>query len=354
MIKVSIIVPVYNVEKYLEKCLDSIINQSLKEIEIICVNDCSLDKSLDILKKYKSVDDRVIIINNETNQRAGYSRNIGVERASGEYIGFIDSDDYIDEKYFEELYSTAKKYDSDIVNTNHVLYYDFLNKNIKKSIFHIYDETELKGKFDWDNSITIDSMGKLLILKYNLNRNVCFKLWKREFLIKNDIKFVMDFLGEDFCFVLISLIYNPKISHNDNAIYYYVQYPRETNWINTDYLKSYILIAKHSIEYSKKNNNQYLNNIFNLSMYFIYETIILIYKSNVNTSYALKMLLDFLDELDFENIDNIDKMFKSFFIKLKKYRNDKIIYSRISFYKFIVKILPPFILKYLRSRKMIL
>ncbi len=92
MPKVSIIVPVYNVEKYLSTCLDSLINQTLKDIEIICINDGSTDNSLNILNEYAQKDTRIIVINKE-NSGPGSCRNLGIEKATGEYIQFVDSDD---------------------------------------------------------------------------------------------------------------------------------------------------------------------------------------------------------------------------------------------------------------------
>lgn len=92
--KVSIIVPVYNVENYLRKCLDSLINQTLKNIEIICINDGSTDNSLSILEEYASKDERIIVINQE-NAGVSSARNRGLEIATGEYIAFVDADDSV-------------------------------------------------------------------------------------------------------------------------------------------------------------------------------------------------------------------------------------------------------------------
>ena len=102
MVDVSIIVPVYNTEEYLQKCLDSLTNQTLKNIELICVNDGSTDNSLKILQDNAIKDDRIKIINQE-NKKQGAARNAGMQVATGEYIGFVDSDDYVDLYYFERL-----------------------------------------------------------------------------------------------------------------------------------------------------------------------------------------------------------------------------------------------------------
>lgn len=114
MPKVSIIVPVYNTEKYLSVCLDCLINQTLFDLEIICVNDCSTDGSLAILQKYASHDNRIKIINFSENKGVSVARNTGIENATGEYIGFVDSDDLVDKEFFEKLYISAKDNDADI------------------------------------------------------------------------------------------------------------------------------------------------------------------------------------------------------------------------------------------------
>lgn len=108
---ISVIVPVYNVEKYLERCLDSIINQTLKDVEIICVNDGSTDNSINILKEYSS---QIIIVNKE-NGGLSDARNKGLDYASAPYIAFVDSDDWIEETAFEEAYCAIEKYKTDFV-----------------------------------------------------------------------------------------------------------------------------------------------------------------------------------------------------------------------------------------------
>lgn len=100
---VSVIIPVYNTDKYLSYCLDSLIKQTIKKIEIICVNDCSSDKSREIIKEYSLKDKRIILIDNKIKHGAGISRNIGLNIARGEYVFFMDSDDYISSNFLEEL-----------------------------------------------------------------------------------------------------------------------------------------------------------------------------------------------------------------------------------------------------------
>ena len=112
MPKISVVVPVYNVEKFLERCLNSIVNQTFKDIEIICVNDGSTDNSRKILDKYTNYSNIKII--DQINAGLSEARNTGLLNAKGEYIAFIDSDDYIDPNFFEVLYNTAFEKNSDI------------------------------------------------------------------------------------------------------------------------------------------------------------------------------------------------------------------------------------------------
>ena len=121
--KVSILIPCYNVEKYLPQCLESVIGQTLRDIEIICINDGSTDSTLDILKQYADKDTRIKIIDKE-NEGYGISMNCGIDMATGEYIGIVESDDWVDADAFETLYNAAKKYDVDMVKGDFVFFDD--------------------------------------------------------------------------------------------------------------------------------------------------------------------------------------------------------------------------------------
>lgn len=122
MIKVSVIVPVYNVEKYLPRCLDSLVNQTLQEIEIIAVDDCSPDRSIDILRDYEQrYPEKVKVIQSPENRRQGGARNLGIRAAEGEYIGFVDSDDWADLTMFEKLYTEAMNSHCDVVDCDYYL-----------------------------------------------------------------------------------------------------------------------------------------------------------------------------------------------------------------------------------------
>ena len=115
MVKLSVIIPVYNGDKYIANGLDSLLNQTFKDFEVICINDCSTDNSFKILKEYALKDNRIIIINNEKNLGAALTRNVGINRAKGEYIYFLDADDYIDEKYLECMVKKIEQEKCDVV-----------------------------------------------------------------------------------------------------------------------------------------------------------------------------------------------------------------------------------------------
>ena len=115
MIKVSVVIPVYNIEAYLPDCLDSVISQSLVEIEIICVNDASTDSSMDILKKYAARDERIRIISCDENRGQAHARNLGLEKAVGEYIYFVDADDMVKAGAFKDLYRIAREDDLELI-----------------------------------------------------------------------------------------------------------------------------------------------------------------------------------------------------------------------------------------------
>ncbi len=118
MALISVIIPVYNASAYLKRCLDSVCNQTLLDIEIICVNDCSNDNSLEILNEYRNKYSNLKIIDCKFNGGESKARNIGLDHVTGEYIGFVDNDDEIDLDFYENLYNKAITTNADIVKGN--------------------------------------------------------------------------------------------------------------------------------------------------------------------------------------------------------------------------------------------
>ena len=116
-VKISYILPCYNVENYIATCLESLIKQTLNEIEIICINDGSTDDTLSVIKSYQSKDNRIKVVTYH-NQGPGYARNLGIDIALGEYINFVDPDDYLDKKTAEISYNKIKKFNTDVLSYN--------------------------------------------------------------------------------------------------------------------------------------------------------------------------------------------------------------------------------------------
>lgn len=204
MVKVSIIVPVYNVEKYLEKCLESLIDQTLKDIEIICVNDGSTDNSLGILKNFANKDSRIKIIDKQ-NEGVSVARNTGIEVATGQYLMFVDSDDYLIENACEKALNTIEQEDSDICIFGH---YDLVNEN--KIISHkTNDLMKIKD----------------LKIKENLVEHSIYiwdKIYRTEFIKSNHIKFPLGLkTAEDVIFCLLCLFNDAKYSTLAKPLYVY-------------------------------------------------------------------------------------------------------------------------------------
>ena len=132
--KVSIIIPVYNSERTLERCLDSVINQTYKNIEILIVNDGSKDKSLEIMKEYQKKDNRIMVINQENKGLSG-ARNAGLDKATGEYVTFIDSDDYIKANLIKDTIEIFNRYNCDVVRNNYELAYKDGNTKYRKELY---------------------------------------------------------------------------------------------------------------------------------------------------------------------------------------------------------------------------
>ncbi len=148
MVKVSVLVPIYNVEKFLPECLDSLCAQTLDDMEIICLNDGSTDNSPNIIKEYAARDQRIKVVN-KANSGYGDSMNRGLKEAQGEYIGIVESDDFIEKKAFEELYALAKKTDADVVRSNYY-YYSARQNEKHRSVKKQELETPLKISDDFN------------------------------------------------------------------------------------------------------------------------------------------------------------------------------------------------------------
>lgn len=229
MVKVSVIVPVYNVEKYLSKCLDSIINQTLTDIEIIIINDGSTDKTQTIINKYLKKEKRIKFYK-IVNAGLGNARNQGIKHAIGKYISFIDGDDYVDLNMLEKLYNRAVTDNSDIVECDFYWVYDNKKKLDNANYYS-----------DNNNFMT------------NFRVMVCNKLFNRDLIIKNNISFPVGLKYEDVAFTYNILPYAKKISYVPLGMYYYVQH--ENSLINhqTYRVKDIFSVIDNIINFYKQN-----------------------------------------------------------------------------------------------------
>ena len=200
MTKVSVIVSVYNVEKYLRKCIESLVGQTLKDIEIILVNDGSTDGSQKIIDRFMSQYDNIKCINKK-NGGAAESRNMGMLQATGEYIGFMDSDDYIESEMFECMYNKAKENDYDVVECN--LHHEFPD-----------------GSIDTEECEQYTDIGQLLMNGRNVVWN---KIYKREWLLASGVTFPVGYIYEDLAFYSKLVANIRSIAYVKPAFYYYVQ-----------------------------------------------------------------------------------------------------------------------------------
>ena len=208
--KISLIIPVYNVEKYLSECLDSVINQTLKDIEIICVNDGSTDSSLAILKEYAEKDNRIKIIDKE-NEGLGYTRKSGLKIASGEYILFLDSDDkYDSNNSLEKLYNCIKKHEADILI--------FCISN-----YHNGNQKKWNLKIDKPENVDrLLNFQEISIYILNGCFSACNKLYSKKFLDSyNDWFFPKKIYYEDMPFHVQIMTRAEKICFTDQVVYLY-------------------------------------------------------------------------------------------------------------------------------------
>lgn len=208
MLKLSVIMPVYNVEKYLPKCLDSLTGQTLKEIEIICINDGSSDSSSEILNRYAARDNRITVINQE-NQGQGNARNCGINLAKGEYIAFVDSDDWLENNAFEILYEKAKKFDADIVEFNYNEIFE-CSGQIKKHNYSI----KLPENKVYNHKITKKYLFGTISVSWN-------KIYKRDFINEYNIRFGSGRRAQDGVFAIKAKVYAQKIIFENKPLYNY-------------------------------------------------------------------------------------------------------------------------------------
>ena len=221
MVDISIIVPIYNASKYLNKCLDSLVNQTKKELEFILVNDGSTDDSDSIIKNYS--DNRIKYFK-RSNHGIGKTRNFGINKSTGKYIMFLDSDDYLDLEACELLYKKIEKDNSDLV------VFDFyrVSDSLEPVIIRNFKGTNLRENPN-------------LLLEINLG--IANKIFRLNIIKENNIKFIEDLKYEDAPFVVEYFKYARKISKLDAKLHYYVIHDNSETTIRDDKMFDIIKIV---------------------------------------------------------------------------------------------------------------
>jgi len=278
MPKVSVIIPAYNVEKYISKCLESVIHQTFTDIEIIVINDYSTDNTKNIICYYISKDKRIILLNNEQNRGASYSRNRGLDIANGDYIMFVDSDDYLDINAVDELYNESFKYDLDI------LYFDGKNT---------FENEKLKIKLDkypWERNMpeqnVMNGLNMLQIFekKKKIRISVVTSIYKKHFLDDNKLRFFEGITYEDVLFYLQSITLAKKTKYLPKILYYaYVRENSVTTNLNINLaIKSHIILYYETLNILDKFSDiNKRNTIYNFIQKYVYHILVDLYKKKL-------------------------------------------------------------------------
>ena len=226
MTKVSIIIPFHNVEQYITQCIESLINQTLSDIEIIFINDCSTDSSAEIVQKYMQNDKRIILLNTEKESGQSHARNLGLDVASGEYIGFVDSDDWVEVDMFEKMYHKALSGGTDITMCMAQLYDDKENKT------YTDDYYSLKPLSNMGDSVFSANDTKDEIL--NINVVLWNKIYRKNFLKSIGIKLADGYIYEDLLFFYQTYLKAKRVNILWEALYYYRQNRKYSTMQNSD------------------------------------------------------------------------------------------------------------------------
>lgn len=249
MPKVSVIVPIYNVEKYLEKCINSLLSQTLEDIQIILVNDGSKDNSGNIAKEYeKNNKDRVIYVEKE-NGGLSDARNYGLKYATGDFIAFLDSDDYIEKNAYEEMYNKAIEEDADYVECDFI--WEFPNK------IRVDKQYPYKNKKEMLSFVRVVAWNKLI---------------KRQLITDNNLEFPKGLRYEDVEFTYKLIPFVNKFAYVDKPFIHYVQREGSIANVQNERTAEIFTVLDNVIEFYKKNNiyEEYRNELeYNYARYLL-------------------------------------------------------------------------------------
>lgn len=316
MKKVSIVVPVYNAEETLNRCLDSLINQSYENIEIVCVNDGSSDSSLKILNKYHDKDNRIIVIDNDKNRGCSYTKNRGIDNATGEFICFVDSDDYVESNMVYELVEFQKKNNLDLVKCH---YNNYEDGKLKNTILNYQEEKILNTKKDINEfkiklfSGEIPGYLQLLLIKKSVLNN---KRINEKITFLEDITFCLDLLSEKIKVgILNKKLYN--YVNNKNGLTFSLSKEKIVNRI-----KGIIYFYERGLLHSENQKQKQV--VLDRCAYLIVHSLFELYRVTKNNK---NLIVEYMKDdnvkeiLDKSKEDNLDR-FSS--IIIKKYKDKSI------------------------------
>ena len=240
MTVLSVIIPVYNVEKYLAKCLDSITHQTFKDMEIICVDDCSTDNSLSLLQNYALKDKRIRIIRCQKNGGQAAARQIGIDAAAGNYIAFVDSDDWVDTDYYEKMIERAEQDKVDIV-VNHNILSEYEDGRVIPYCFpgHKYLEQRI-----YDNPSKI--IDKFYCVVWN-------KLFRASFLKQRQYTIPQRSPHEDVFFHYATFAFARNVSFFNGSAYHYLYREQSISHLNHDWGMEHIKVFSLIYDFYKEN-----------------------------------------------------------------------------------------------------
>ena len=240
MPKVSIIVPVYNSKNYIKKCIESILNQTYDDFELLIVDDGSNDNTESIIKKYN--DERIKYFKTENNG-AGNARNLGIDKSSGEFIVFVDSDDYIAKEFVEKLVNKVESESLEIAVCN---FYKKKKNRIKKEKINHFENSNLKNNEE---------------LLLEIGFELWNKIYKKSLIIKNKLRFNDNIRYEYIPFVLDALLYAKKVGHIDEYLYYFVIHVNSETYKASEKEYDILSIFKEMNAKYKGNNKEIIKRI---------------------------------------------------------------------------------------------
>ena len=251
MPKVSVIIPIYNVDNYIRQALESVVNQTLCDIEIICINDCTPDKSFEIVKEYASKDDRFVLLEQETNQGQGVARNWGIDVAKGEYIMFLDPDDWLELDACEVLYNSAVKNNANTVQSNYNIAYE-KNGHIKKDCSD-YERLAVQFKYEIKPNQFVEIRNIPNYFPQHYESAPWAKIFKTNFLKENNIKFAPYRRGEDQPFIFAVRLATPVYNLAQTTYNYNERgnSSRSTKWLYEEIALAMKEVAQKHIEDEK-------------------------------------------------------------------------------------------------------